>query len=107
MHETFWSLMHDPAHLEFEIVLSIVQDMLIFLVARAWSRREHALHRSTHRKEARVEWAIPSTPFSMNSTSHVRVIGTTPVSADNGTTSSTDPAIVSSTPATEALSALS
>lgn len=50
MHETYWSLMTNVPHLEFEVTLSILQDALIFMAVRVWSRREHRFHNTMHVK---------------------------------------------------------
>lgn len=45
-HETFWSLLTNLPHLEFEIFLTLVQDVVIGLLVWPWIKR---LARKEHR----------------------------------------------------------
>jgi len=39
VHETFWTLLHDPAHWEFEIFLMVVFDGLLGALLFPWVKR--------------------------------------------------------------------
>lgn len=39
MEETYWNLLLDAPHLEFELTLTLIQDVLIGLVLWPWAKR--------------------------------------------------------------------
>ena len=38
-HETIWTLMTDMNHVGFEVIMTIIQDVLIGLIAWPWAKR--------------------------------------------------------------------
>jgi hypothetical protein len=58
MHETFLSLLRDPAHWEFELFLMVVFDGLIGAVLWPWLRKHWVHHTDRDKREAEaIDWS--------------------------------------------------
>jgi hypothetical protein len=51
MHETFWTLLRDPAHWEFEIFLMILFDGVIGALLFPWIRKHWQHHVNRDQKD--------------------------------------------------------
>lgn len=56
MHETFWTLLQDPAHWMFEIFLMILFDGLIGAIAWPFVHRHWKHHVDRDRRDERIAW---------------------------------------------------
>ncbi len=54
MHETFWTLLRDPAHWEFEIFLMILFDGVIGTLLWPFVRKHWAHHVARDRREGEL-----------------------------------------------------
>ena len=52
MHETFWTLLHDSAHWEFEIFLMVIFDGVIGMLFWPFLRKHWAHHVLRDKKES-------------------------------------------------------
>ena len=54
-HETFWTLLKDPAHWQFEIFLILLFDVLVGLLLWPWFRKFLLHHKSDDDRIAELE----------------------------------------------------
>ncbi len=50
MHETFWDLLKDPAHWEFELFLIVLFDVIISLIIWPFLQKALSHHKSDHER---------------------------------------------------------
>ena len=51
MHETFWTLLHDSAHWEFEVFLTILQDVVIGAIIWPFAKKHIGHHLDRDKRE--------------------------------------------------------